>query len=362
MRYVKALEIVLMLLAAMGFLMESLSLLLVTLFLMGLQSTLFGPAKYSVLPELLSASDLLGGNALVEMGTFVAILLGTVAGGVLIGWQPWGPAAVSVAVVVVAIAGWLASRHLPPTHGVDPTLTININPVIPLKQTLRATRVTRGVFIAILAISWFWFIGATMLTVLPAYAKDHLHGNEGVVTFLLAEFCVGIAIGSVLCGKLSGERLELRIVPIGAIGLSIAALDLFFVGSPTAAFPSTVAVSSAAALGSRELIEVSAFLSQPISWRICFDFVLLAVCGGLYTVPLYTLIQQRAPTAVRSRVIAGNNILNALFMVASAAMLAGCAALGLTIPQIFLVLALSNGVVAMLVHIALPELMQRPSN
>jgi len=345
-RWVKVLEIVLMISALLGFLFDSLGSLLITLFMMGLQSTFFGPAKYSVLPELLSNDELTGGNALVELGTFLAILLGTVAGGALIALDS-GSTVVGLAVIVVAVAGWLTSQWLPFTPGANPRLKIDVNPIVPLKQTLSAIRCHPSVLLSILAISWFWFFGASLLTVLPSYSKDVLHGNEHVVTLLLGLFCVGIALGSLLCERLGKGQLEIGLVPLGAVGMSLATIDLCIVGSPPALANQTT------------LIGLGTFLATPGSWRLIVDFLLLAVCGGLNTVPLYTLMQQRAPGSIRSRVIASNNILNACFMVASAGLLMAAAKAGISIPSVFGLLALSNALFAIVIYAPSSEFSRR---
>lgn len=347
MRWVKLAEIALMGLAAVGFVSDSLPLLLATLFLMGLQSTFFGPAKYSVLPELLPQQDLTGGNALVETGTFLAILLGTVAGGLLIAAEPYGAPIVGAAVVLVAIVGWAASARLPHTAGADPTLRLRLNPFPPLWETLSVAKQNRSVFLSILGISWFWFFGASLLTLLPTYTKTILFADETVITLLLALFCVGIAFGSLLCERLGGRKLELGLVPAGSIGMSLAALDLAFFGIPFVA------------TGSGELIDLKAFVTEWRNVRILVDFAVLAMCGGVYTVPLYTMVQQRAPEKQRSRVIAANNILNALFMVLSALMLMSAAALDLRMGQIFLALAVLNGMVAIYIYTVIPEFLLR---
>lgn len=348
MRWVKLMEILIMGLAAAGFITGHLVLLLSVLFLMGLQSTFFGPAKYSVLPELVKDDELVGGNALIEMGTFVAILVGTIGGGVLISLEGIGTSILAGAVVLVAVLGWWSSRAIQKTSPGDPQLKIEWDPVRPTLQTYRATRKNRPVFLSILGISWFWFLGASFLTVLPSYGKDLLHGQELVVTFLLALFCVGIALGSMLCEKLSGPTLELGLVPFGSIGMSVFALDLFLVGDPLAGLPAPAV-----------LYTLSEALFLPNVWRIAIDFAGIAVFSGFYTVPLYTMVQQRSEPEVRSRVIAGNNIMNALFMVASSLMLMGMLAAGASLPQVFAVLAVLNAVVAIYIYSVIPEFLLR---
>lgn len=348
MRWVKAMEIGVMGLAALGFVTGNLVLLLSVLFLMGLQSTFFGPAKYAVLPELLEEHELVGGNALVEMGTFVSILIGTIGGGVLISIEGTGPMILAGAVVTVAVLGWLTSLRIHKTPSGAPDLEVAWDPVRPTLQTFRATRDNRPVFLSILGISWFWFLGATFLTVLPSYGKDLLHGQELVVTFLLSLFCIGIAAGSMACERLSKERLELGLVPFGSIGMSLFALDLFLLGDPQAGLPAPA-----------ELFTLAEALRQPGMWRVVLDFSGIAVFSGFYTVPLYTMIQQRSAPEIRSRVIAANNIMNALFMVGSAVMLMGLHAVGATLPQIFGALAVLNAAVALYIYNLIPEFLLR---
>ncbi len=347
-RWVKLAEVGVMLAATVGLMLGHLPLLLAVLFLMGLQSTFFGPAKYSILPELVTERELVGGNALVETGTFVAILLGTILGGLLIAMEGVGEVALCLTVVAVALAGWLTSRRIPNTAAGHPDLTVTANPLTPLLSTYRLTRRNRPVFLSVLGISWFWFFGASLLTLLPGYTKEVLLGDELVVTLLLALFCIGVSIGSLLCERLSKGQLELGLVPLGSIGMTLFAADLFLVGIP--------ALDPATGDGLRGPL---AFWSSPSSWRVGVDFAGLAVFSGLYTVPLYTMIQQRSAKEQRARVIACNNILNALFMVASAGMLIGLTALGLTIPQIFLVLAGLNAAVALYIYSVIPEFLWR---
>lgn len=348
MRWVKGFEIVIMGLAALGFLTSNLMLLFSVLFLMGLQSTFFGPAKYSVLPELVGDDELVGGNALVEMGTFVAILLGTIAGGVLISVHGLGPTILSGAVLLVAGLGWWASRLIPKTPPGDPELKIVWDPVRPTLETFRGIKQNRPVFLSILGISWFWFLGASFLTVLPSYGQALLHGQELVVTFLLALFCVGIAVGSMLCEKLSGPHLELGLVPFGSIGMSVFALDLFLLGDPQAGLPSP-----------EQLYSFTQVVQLPGMWRVILDFTGIAVFSGFYSVPLYTMVQQRSAPEARSRVIAGNNIMNALFMVASSLMLMGLLAAKASLPQVFGILAVLNAAVAIYIYTIIPEFLLR---
>lgn len=343
-RFVKLFEIAIMLLASAGFFMKSLALLLGALFLMGTHSTLFGPVKYAILPQHLKEHELIGGNALVESGTFVAILLGTVGGGVLVGLPQGALGWVSATAVGVAAAGYVVSRFIPAAPAAAPALRINWNPLTETWRNFQFTRGNRTVFLSILGISWFWFYGALFLSQFPAYAKDVLGGNEQVVTLLLTVFSIGIGVGSLLCERLSGHKVEIGLVPLGSIGLTLFAADLFF---------ATPAQMSQIGLGA------PAFLAQPGTWHVLADLLLIGIFGGLYIVPLYALVQSRSEQHHRSRVIAGNNILNAFFMVLAAGVAIGLLKAGLTIPQLFLVTALLNAGVALYIYKLVPEFLMR---
>ena len=342
-RFVKLFEIGVMVIGTIGFLHRDLVLLITALFLMGLHSTVFGPVKYSILPQYLASEELVGGNGLVEMGTFLAILVGTMLGGVLIATND-GALYVSVAVLTIAAAGYLASRAIPNAPPAASDLRINWNPITETWANLKFTRTNRTVFLSVLGISWFWFYGATFLAQFPNYSKDVLHGDEHVVTLLLTTFSIGVGAGSLLCERLSGRKVEIGLVPFGSIGLTLFALELYF-ASPHAATGGVVGAGE--------------FLGQPRNWRIVADLALIGMFGGFYIVPLYALIQSRAERSHQSRVIAGNNILNALFMVVSAGMAIGLLHLGFTIPQIFLATALLNAAVAAYIYTLVPEFLMR---
>jgi len=342
-RYVKLFEIGIMVVGAIGFTHQNLTLLIGALFLMGLHSTIFGPVKYSFLPQHLKNEELVGGNGLVEMGTFLAILLGTILGGVLIATKTGGEY-VSIVVIAIAGAGYLVSRLIPGAPPAAPDLTVNWNPASETWANLKFTRTNRTVFLSVLGISWFWFYGATFLSQFPSYSKDVLGGDEQVVTLLLTTFSIGVGTGSLLCERLSGRKVEIGLVPFGSIGLTLFALDLYF-ASPAAGAGSTVGA-----------IE---FLAQLQHWRILLDLALIGVFGGFYIVPLYALIQSRGERSHQSRIIAGNNILNALFMVVSAGMAIGLLKIGFSIPQIFLATALLNAVVAIYIFTLVPEFLMR---
>ena len=343
-RYIKTLEIAIMVLGLVGFWQRNLTLLFVALGLMGVHSTLFGPVKYAILPQTLEPRELIGGNGLVEMGTFVAILLGTIIGGVLVAIDPDGPVLAGIAAVGVAVAGWLVSRAIPVTPAPSPDLKINWNPCTESWRNLRFAYTNRVVWLSMLGISWFWFYGATLLTQFPNFAKDVLGGNERVVTLLLALFSVGIGTGSLLCERLSGHKVELGLVPFGSIGLTVFAVDLWF------------ATRGMHATG---LAGVGVFLAAPGHWRVVMDLVLIGVFGGFYIVPLYALIQERSAPSHRSRIIAANNILNAIFMVASAGIAISLLGTGVSIPGLFLVVGILNAMVAFYIYGLVPEFLMR---
>ncbi len=342
-RRVKLLEIGIMLIAAAGFLLSNLYLLLIALFLMGAQSTLFGPVKYSILPQHLSENEMTGGNGLIECGTFLAILFGTILGGVLIALGEKGASWTAGACFIVAILGYVSSRYIPTARAPVPDMAINWNPLTETWRNLRALKQNRTVFLSILGISWFWFYGAIFLSQFPVFTKDYLGGNEGVVTLLLAIFSVGIGLGSLLCEKLSRHAVEPGLVPLGSIGLSLFAIDLWFFAPEVGA------------LG----MGVQEFLTQPASIHMLIDLTLIGVFGGFYCVPLYTLMQTRSEASHRSRIIAGNNIMNAAFMVVAALLAIVLLSVGFSIPQIFLTVGLINIGVAIYIYTLAPEFIKR---
>jgi hypothetical protein len=344
-RRVKLLEIAIMGAAAAAFHFGSVAWLIALLFVMGLQSALFGPAKYSILPQHLRPEELVGGNAWIEMATNLAILLGTILGGILIA-LPQGPHWVGGTVVLLAVLGYLSSREIPLAPPADPGLKINWNLFTETWNILRLTHQNFTVFQSVLGISWFWFLGSVYVAQLPNFTKLSLGGGEHVITLLLALFAIGIGIGSLLCERMSGRMVELGLVPFGSIGLTVFGVDLFF-AAPAPPPPGG------------ELLGVWAFLSQPGSWRIVLDVVLIGVFGGFFIVPLYALVQQRSEPSQLSRVIAGNNILNAIFMVAAALIAIVMLDRGLSIPQLLLVMAIFNAAVAVYIFALVPEFLMR---
>jgi 1-acyl-sn-glycerol-3-phosphate acyltransferase len=343
-RAIKLLEIAIMVVACVGFWQRSLLMLFVALALMGLHSTLFGPVKYAILPQHLRSDELIGGNGLVEMGTFVAILLGTIAGGLVVAIEPPGPTLAGLLGIAVAAAGYVASRGIPHTPAVDAGLRFNWNPITETWRNLAFARQNRVVWLSMLGISWFWFYGAVFLAQFAGFARDVLGGDETVVTFLLATFSVGIGVGSLLCERLSGRKVEIGLVPFGSIGLTLFAIDLWF---------------AARGLRATELAGLGTFLGMPAHWRVTVDLVLIGVFGGFFIVPLYALIQERSAPSHRSRIIAANNILNALFIVASAGIAIGLLKAGLSIVDVLLVTGLMNAAVAVYIFRLVPEFLMR---
>ena len=343
-RRIKLAEVAIMACAAAGFFFSSVYFLLAVLFLMGLQSTFFGPIKYSIIPQHLGPRELVSGNALVEMGTFLAILLGSISG-VLLKMDAADPLIVSVAVVGLAALGYLAARGIPAAPAADPGTRLEWNLWKETWRIVGYAREVKSVWISVLGISWFWFLGAAYTTQLKVYVDDYLLGTDGLYALLLGTFSVGIGLGSYLCEKMSGHRVELGLVPLGSIGLSAFGIDLFF---SYAGLPKDVSV------------DIAAFLQQPAGWRVMVDLLGIGVFGGFYIVPLFALIQQRSNPSHLARIIAANNILNSLFMVGSA--VAGIVLVGvldLTVPEFFLVLSLANVLVAAYIYTRVPEFLIR---
>ncbi|MFC5522059.1 MFS transporter [Polaromonas jejuensis] len=347
-RFVKNLEVLIMLVAAVGFLGRSANVqaavLLGCTFLMGLHSTLFGPVKFAYLPQALSERELTGGNGMVEMGTFVAILLGNIVGGLMVAVPGVGAHYVALSCVLLALAGRAVAQFIPLAPATDPGLRINWNPVTETWRNLRLARDNMVVFRSMLGISWMWFFGAVFLSQFPSFAKEVLHGNEQVASLLLVVFSIGIGTGSLLCEVLSRRHVEIGLVPLGAIGMSVFAVDLYFAvrGLPGAA-----------------LMGMAGFIAQHAHWRVMLDLALLSLFAGLYSVPMYALIQLRSRPTHRARIIAANNILNALFMIVSAILAGGLLGAGFSIPQIFLFVGLANAVVAFYIFMLVPEYLLR---
>lgn len=353
-RFVKNFEIAIMLIATWGFLRADAVVLLGCVFLMGLHSTLFGPVKFAYLPQVLDSRELTGGNGMVEMGTFVAILLGQVAGGLLVALPQIGHATVAVACVLLALVGRGVAQAIPQAPATDPGLVINWNP---FSETWRNLKLAHGnivVFRSLLGISWMWFFGAVFLSQFPSFAKEVLHGDEQVASLLLVVFSVGIGVGSLLCETLSRRQVEIGLVPLGAIGMSVFAIDLYFASRGLPPAP-----AAAGALAASAVMGLGAFVSQAAHWRVMADLALLSLFAGLYSVPMYALIQLRSQPTHRARIIAANNILNALFMIGSSVLAGALLGAGFTIPQIFLFTGIANAVVAFYIFMLVPEYLLR---
>lgn len=341
---IKGVEVILMVLASVGFYFHSVSLLMLVLFLLGAHATFFGPLKYAILPEQLKENELIAGNGLIEAGTFLSILLGTILGGVLI-LTAQGEFIISATVLIVAISGWFASLFIPKTINHNGALQIHYNFI---KETVRLIQYSKSrpdIFLSILGISWFWLVGATFLTEFSVFAKDVLHANENVVTFFLAIFSIGLAIGSLLCNKLLNGKVHATYVPLGGLGITLFTVDLYLAANHMSGLPI------------ESLITLSQFLNTATGWRIVIDLGLIAISGGLYTVPLYAILQQRSDKAHCARVIASNNVMNALFMVISAIATMIMLKFGMSVAQVFLAIAVVNGLVAVYICKLLPDIL-----
>jgi acyl-[acyl-carrier-protein]-phospholipid O-acyltransferase/long-chain-fatty-acid--[acyl-carrier-protein] ligase len=332
-RLMKLAEIALMLVAGAAFLAGSVPLLLATLFGLGVQATLFGPLKYGILPDHLAERELVAGNGLVEATTFLAILAGTIAGSALV-LLPSGTAIVSGAGLVIAFLGLFAARFIPRAPAADATLRIGWNIFRETFLVVRQARSNRPVWLAILGLSWFWAMGGTVLTEFPAVVRDALGADGHVVSLLLGVFSVGVGSGSLLCARLLRGEVSARHVPFAALGLTVFLLDF---GATTAG------------AGGLHLVTVAAVLAAPTGWRMLADLFLLAACGGLFSVPLFAIVQDFSPPSHRARMVAANNIANAVLMVASAGLVAMLAALGISAPRALQGAAVANLLVALVI-------------
>jgi 1-acyl-sn-glycerol-3-phosphate acyltransferase len=338
-RWVKTMEIVVMAIGATGFVTEHVPLLMVALFLMGLQSAIFGPLKYGILPDLVDREALLRSNAYVELGTFLAILMGTVVGGLFIAMEH-GPIWVAVTVMVLAIAGRLSSERLPKSSLAAGQKWPMFSLWSDTSRVLRIARKTESVFLSILGISWFWLVGAIVLSILPELVKTRLYGGAGTVTLFLGIVSVGIGAGAVLCGRLSFHRLELGLVPAGSFGITLFLLDAAW------------ALHGLGTITSDSAFDV---LFHPQGLRLCIDFFLFSVSSGLFTVPLYTVLQERSEPGERSKCIGANNILNAGFMVVGSVLLLGALGLHFSFEQILFTVAGMNVAVSVYIYGRVPE-------
>jgi len=352
LRTVKICEFAIMLIASVGLSLHIMGILLLAVFLMGAHSTFFAPAKYGLLPEILTDTELTGGNALLEMGTFMAIVLGTLLAGILASADQL--LLTTGILVLIAVAGFVSSRAIPPLIPIDPTLKIDWNIIRATLTSLRVTRDEPMVLRAIIAISWFWLFGVVMLTHIPMLGARVMHGTEGVVTLLLVGFSVGIGIGSLACERMTGRTLNIGLVPIGSTGLTLFSLDL------------SAATSHMMTAGQ---ISAAQFMQSWTGAHILCDVLLIGIAGGLYIVPLYTLMTQMSPARVRSRIVSANSIWNALFMVIGSLLGATALAGGLDIPQLILGLSVLNVMFAAWLFIGSPQfikefylLLVRPSS
>ena len=311
---------------------------------MGLHSTLFGPVKFAYLPQALNERELTGGNGMVEMGTFVAILLGNIVGGLIIAIPGVGPTYVAMSCIALALVGRVVSQFIPLAPATDPDLKINWNPVTETWRNLKLASTNIVVFRSMLGISWMWFFGITFLSQFPSFAKEIMHGNEQVASLLLVVFSIGIATGSLLCEVFSKRHVEIGLVPLGAIGMSVFAVDLYF---------------ASRGLPSSGVMGLAVFIAKPAHWRVMMDLALLSLFAGLYSVPMYALIQLRSQRTHRARIIAANNILNAVFMIVSSILAGALLKAEFTIPQIFLFVGLANAVVAFYIFLLVPEYLLR---
>ncbi len=344
-RWVKALELMIMLIGGIGFVTGNITLLILMLFLMGTQSSIFGPIKFGVLPQYLDDRELVGGNGMIEMATFLAILIGTIIGGSLIEWKGYGAWAVYGIVIAVAVAGMIAAWQMPKAPAPDPLLKVNYNLATATWDILRELTRHRTVFLSCLGVSWFWFYGSIYFTQLPYYTETVLGGSSAVLTLLLTVFSIGTGVGSLLCERMSGHRVEIGLVPFGSIGMTVFGIDLYF-------------ATPLAPLGDE--IGVAAFLAAPGTGRLLFDLFGMAVFGGFFIVPLFAMIQQQSAAAIRSRIIAANNVLNAAFMVAAALFsIALTSVFGTSIPVLLLIVAILNAVVAFYIYSLVPEFLLR---
>lgn len=319
----KVWEIAILALGALAFALHSLSGLLLVLFLLGVQATFFGPIKYGIIPELVLPKEMLGVNALIELGTFVAILSGTLVGGVLISAGSSGPFWICVVMLAAAVLGLLASRKMIQTPAQTPNLRVALNPITPTVDLFRSAWKSKLVFGTLVAISWFWLVGSIVLSILPTLAKDSIGGSESMLSFFLALFSMGVAFGSILCERMSQTRFGTQLIAYGAIGMAIFSIDIGLIELPRAD-------------------TISLLLSGVSGWRLSIDLFLFSVMAGIFTVPLYTLMQSASADSERSRVVAANNVMNALFMVMGAILLIALYSFGLSSGQVFLVLGVAN--------------------
>ena len=342
LQILKAAELVAVLGAAAALFADSLTLSFLTLFILGTQAALSSPIRYALLPQHLAPEELVDGNGLLEGGTFLSILLGTIAGGLAVSVDH-GTAVAALLLIFCAIIGFAASLYVPRAPAPSPLLRLNRNPAAATAAILRQAAERRDVRLSILGASWFWLVGAVFLSQLPTFAKETLGAGSGVVTLFLAAFSIGVGLGSVLCGRLMRGEISARYVPLAALGMAVFSLDL------------ALASEAARPISSGVLLGILGFLSQGTGLRIFIDLLAVAICGGIFVVPLYAIIQRRSEEAARARTIAASNIVNALFMTAAALVSAGLLAAGLKTPDLYLILGIMNAGVALWICRLLPQ-------
>ena len=331
----KLLEIILMVTATFILITENYSFLLIILFLMGFQSSLFGPVKYAYIPQKLKLNELIGGNALVESGTYIAIILGLVVGGLAVSIGQENDYPLASLLLLMAILGYFFSCKIPSTEPTDPTLKINWNIFSEIKKIIGFSKEKDRIFLYIIGISWFWFYGSVITLQIPAYTINILMGDESLTTFLLATFAIGIGIGSLACERLSKNKIELGITPIGAIGLSLFTLDLYF-------FSSNLNIVTP--------MSIKLFLTNLSNWRLIIDLIMIGAFGGIFSVPFYAAIQEQAEKKFLSRIIAANNIINAIFMVSASLLAISILSLGFSIPEFFALISVLNIFLMIIMH------------
>lgn len=348
---IKQVEIILMVLCAVCFYVQSIAGLLAILFMMGMQSTFFGPIKYSLLPEHLKDDELISANGLIEGGTFLSILLGTIFGGLVIRMDD-GVTLLSLCVIAFAVMGWVASRSIPKTHIGDATLTIRWNIVVQTWKMIGYAQQERTVWLSIIGISWFWLVGATFLTQFPVYTKEVIGGNEHIVTLFLTLFSVGVGVGSMLCNKLLKGKINGRLVPYGSFGMSVSIIIFFFASMLYVNTPDGI-------------IGVPEFMtSGGVAWLIIGSLLLLSVFSGIYIVPLYAIMQHRSDEKYLARIIAANNVMNALFMVVATLFAIAVFAMGFDVTELLLAIGIMNipvfFIIRKIVKERLKELFRKP--
>lgn len=335
-RVTKFAEILVVALASIGFYLHNIPLLMMLLFLLGIQAAFFGPVKYAILPEQLHENELIAGNGLIEAGTFLAILLGTILSGLII-LKTMGPFIISIIMCIFAISGFVSSLFVPKQFHPPRKMQINYNFMTQTFQVLRYSNENATLFLCIMGISWFWLLGSILVAEFPSFTKEILHADEHVVTFFFAIFSIGIGLGSLLCNQLLKGAINATIVPIGGLGMSIFIGDLFF-------------AAHTPQLASDDLVTLPQFFLTFQGWRITFDLLIAAIAGGIYTVPLYAILQQKSEANYRARMIASNNIMNALFMVVGAILTMLLLKVGFSVTHLFVIIASINIIVTLYIY------------